>query len=433
MSRFIRIFLMISLILTFFVGCTPRKQPQESTPPGSPTGTKTSDSDKSAGTVDSGGGNTFMGKPLESYIVTVRELPAFISHVQPIIDNEALKDSDLKRVIDFVLDKKSWYLIPADLKQLPSDGIAAAVGTDQAALQDLRQVWLNQKLYDDMKSPQAQGTLIVHEILMGLKLLRFDSALFECRARYYGRHTDQYCLNSYSSDLRGKPSDLTEIDYTQIRSATTKIMEKGATLSLADWTDLLYAEGFSTSVYEYVPKSSKKTLPLSQLADMIQKSKTAKSWPTLGYDFTRFIKDHPELLTAGAQLPETTWKSDVTCDFDIEIKGDQFSVTLKEGDERKIYSSPWTSSVESVLGQDSIEKNYFYRVSSPTLKLTGDAKTGDEVLYVTLKFSNDFLMAAEFDKTICLNSDCSQSANSVNGYKLLCSMKDALNLTPDKK
>ncbi|MBL7546016.1 MAG: hypothetical protein JNL11_19510 [Bdellovibrionaceae bacterium] len=433
MTRLFRILLTISLVLTFFVGCTTRKQTQDSTSPGAPAGTTDSDGDKSAGTVDSGGGNTFMGKPLESYIVKVRELPAFISHVQPIIETEALKDSDLKRVIDFVLDKKSWYLIPAELKQLPSEKIASAVGTDQAALQDLRQVWLNQKVYDDMKSPEAQGTLLVHEILMGLKLLKFDSALFECRARYFGRHTEQYCLSSYSKDLRGKPSDLTEIDYSQIRSATITIIEKGSKMSLADWNDLLYTEGFSTPVYEYVPKSSKKTMPLSQLADMIQKSKTAKSWPKLGYDFTKFITDHPELLTAGAELPDTTWKSDTTCDFDVEIKGDVFSVTLKEGAETKTYSSPWTAPVESVLLQDTVEKNYFYRINSPTLKLTGDTKTGDEVLYVTLKFANDFLMGAEFDKTICLNSDCSQSGNSVNGYKKLCSMKNALKLSSKKE
>lgn len=432
MTQLFRILLTISLVLTFFVGCTTRKQTQDSTSPGSPAGTTASDGDKSAGTVDSGGGNTFMGKPLESYIVKVRELPAFISHVKPIVESDSLKDSDLKRVIDFVLDKKSWYLIPAELKQLPSEKIASAVGTDQAALQDLRQVWLNQKLYDDMKSLEDQGTLIVHEILMGLKILKFDSALFECRARYYGRHTDQYCLSSYSADIRGKPSDLTEIDYSQIRSATTKIMEKGATMSLADWTDLLYTEGFSTSVYEYVPKSAKKSMPLSQLSDMIQKSKLAKSWPKLGYNFTKFIEDHPEVLAAGAQLPDTTWKTDTVCDFDIEIKGDIFSVTLKDGAERKTYSSPWTSQVESVLLQDSMEKNYFYRVSSPTLKLTGDAQAGDEVLYVTLKFSNDFMMGAEFDKTTCLNSGCSQSASSVNGYKLLCSMKNTLKLSSKK-
>lgn len=432
MKRFIRILLTISIALTFFVGCTTRKQTQDSTSPGSPAGTVVSDGDKSAGTVDSGGGNTFMGKPLESYIVKVRDLPAFKNKVQAILENEALKDSDLKRVIDFVLDKKIWYLIPAELKQLPSEKIASAVGTDQAALQDLRQIWLNQTLYDDMKSVDAQGMLLMHEILMGLKLLKFDSALFECRARYYGRHTDQYCLASYSADLRGKPSDLTEIDYSQIRSATTKIMEKGSEFSLADWNDLLYIEGFSTPVFEYVPRSSKTTMKLAQLADMIQKSKTARSWPTFGYDFTKFIEDHPELLTSGAKLPDTTWKSDVTCNFDVEIKGDVFTVTLKDGAETKTYSSPWTSDVESLLQQDSIEKNYFHRINSPKLKLTSDVTTGDEVLYVTLKFASDFLMGAEFDKTICLNSDCSQSANSVNGYKLLCSMKNAMKLSPNK-
>lgn len=433
MTWLIHILLTISLTLTFFVGCNTRKQAEGSLGTGgAPSDTKT-DGNKSAGTVDSGGGNTFMGKPLESYVIKVRDLPAFKDHVDAIIESEALKESDIKRVIYAILDKKTWYLIPAELKQLPADKVASAVGSDQAALQDFRQIWLNQTIFNDMESFQ-QATLIVHEIVMGLKLLKLDSALFECRARHFGRHSDQYCLNSYSADERGKPSDLTKIDYSQIRSVTKKIIDDGKKMSASDWNDLLFHEGFSSTQHEYVPKSGKKTLVLEQLGKMIENSKLIKSWPTLGYDFGKLIKDHPEMLSPGAQWPaDFVWKSDSTCEFDIDVKGDVFSVTLKEGENKKTYSSRWTSVFDATLRQDTLEKNYFYHIDSPTLRQGEVAMTGEDVMFVKLKFSNEMLMGAEFDKTVCLDSDCSQSASSVNGYKMICSMKSSMRLSSAKK
>lgn len=424
MAWFTRILLFSALSLTFFVGCNTRKQTQGSNLPRDPVATG---GPKSEGTVDSGGGNTFNGKPLESYAIKVRELPAFKNKVEALLENQGLQSTRVKAVFDYILDKKTWYLIPGELKKLPSEKIASAVGTDQAALQDFKQVWLNQNIFDEMKEDD-QATLLVHELLMGLRLLRFDSAQSECLIVYYGRHSEQFCKTSYSTDLRGKPSDLTDADYAQIRAATKKVVDDGKAFSADDWEDLLGSEGFSTDDTQFIQKSSRKEIQLSELGTMIEKSKLMKSWPTYGFDFAKFYADNADKFSEGGKLPDMTWNSDTRCDFDITISRDTFTVSH----EGSTYSSPWTSAIGSLLRQDAIDRKYYHHVNSPTLKLNGVVKPGDDVLMVTLKFSNNILMAAELEKASCTNETCSEYGATASAYKVLCYMQQNIKLKSKK-
>jgi hypothetical protein len=418
-----RILLFLAITLTFFVSCTPRGQnPNPGTSPESPLHPPNSE-----GTVDSGGGNTFMGKPLEAYVVDVRRLQAFDDFIRPIIESNALQGSRLKNAFDSIIDKKSWYFVPSELKQLPSEKIASAVGADQAALQDFKQVWVNKNIFDKM-SQQDQAILIVHEMLMGLRLLRFDSNLNECLAFQTEKDKDSFCQNSYSREIRGKPSDLSVADYAQIRAAAKKIMEAGSNFSLQDWEDLLGSEGFSTEAYPFIPKSSKKVFPLEKLGRMVQTSKLTQSWPTFGYDFNKFIQDHTEMLTPGSKPPKMIWKSDLKCNFDLNISSDSFSISLAEGLNQKIYSTRWTREIESSLMRDAFDGRYFYEITTPPLKMRDTSKQGNEVLFVTLKFLDEFLQSADLEKAVCLDSECHNTSARPDSFKVMCYTRSSLNL-----
>ena len=414
--------------LTIFVGCTPNGQspsgianvwPPVSSPP------------KAQGTVDSGGGNTFNGRPLESYAINIRELPAFKEGVSPILESNGLQDSLLRNVLNSIIDKKTWYLIPSELTQLPSEKIASAVGADQAALQDFKQIWLNQNIFDKM-SIQDQSLLVVHELLMGLRLLKFDSALSECLAFRSASQEESFCKNSYSSEIRGKPSDLNSSDYAQIRATAKKLSEGGQKLSLADLNDLLGIQGFSTDDHEFKVKASQKILSIEDLGKMTQTSMLTKSWPTYGFDFNKLIMDHPEMLKPGGQLPNMTWKSDQKCDFSIVTSSDSFSISLNENGGTKTYSSRWTSHIEANLRKDQITKLYFYNVATPILKITESTKQGDEVLFVTLAFLDDFLQSAYLEKALCLNSTCSETGAAIDSFKVMCYTRASLDLNSKK-
>ncbi|MCB0369189.1 MAG: hypothetical protein KDD45_06960, partial [Bdellovibrionales bacterium] len=232
--------------MTIIVSCTPHGQSPSGIskiqPPLSPPEVQ--------GTVDSGGGNTFKGRPLESYAINIRELTAFKEGINPILESNGLQGSFLKNVLNWIIDNKTWYLIPSELTQLPSEKIASAVGTEQAALQDFKQVWLNQNIFD-MMSTHDQTLLIIHELLMGLRLLKFDSKFSECQAFRTANQEESFCKNSYSSEIRGSPLDLSVIDYAQIRSTAKKLSENGQTISFEDLNDLLGTQGFSTEDHEF--------------------------------------------------------------------------------------------------------------------------------------------------------------------------------------
>ncbi len=417
------ILLPIAVALTFIVGCTPNGQ----SPNGKGPGQLPVNPPKSQGTVDSGGGNTFMGKPLESYAIKLRELQAFKENISPILESEGFQGSSLKNVLTSIIDKKTWYLIPSELKQLPSEKIASAVGTDQAALQDFKQVWLNQNIFDKM-TVKDQSVLILHELLMGLRLLKFDSALDECNAFRAPEEKDFFCKNSYSTEGRGKPSDLSVADYAQIRAATTKLIENGQTISVENLNDLLGVEGFSTDDHRFEPKTSRKTISLETLAKMIQTSKLTNSWPELGYDFGKFISDHPELLAPGSKLPNMMWRSDRKCDFGVDVTSDTFSISLIEGDAKKTYSTKWTREIEANLQKDQFEGRYFYEITTPTLKMSETNHQGDEALFVTLKFMDDFLQGAYFEKAVCLDSRCGETGAGPTSFKVMCYTRASLQL-----
>lgn len=400
--------------LTIFVGCTYNSQSPRHTSP-----LPTANPQNSQGTVDSGGGNTFNGKTLESYAINIRELPVFKDRVSPLLESRGLLSLSLKNVFNKIIDQKTWYMIPSELKKLPSEKIASAVGTDQAALQDLKQVWLNQIIFNDMPT-QDQSILIIHELLMGLRLLKFDSPLSECLAFRSLDEKDSFCHNSYLPELRGRPSDLTEIDYAQIRAATKKLSHDGLKFLSSDWNDLLGKQGFSTDDHEFTPTASIKIINLFDLGKMIERSKLSQSWPSFGFNFNKFIGENTELLRPGSQIPSMIWKSDQNCNFSIDMTTDTFSISLIENGTKLTYSSIWTSDFESILQKDQFTGQYFYNITTPTLKINQTTKQGDEVLFVNLKFLDTFLQSVYFDKAVCLNSDCSETGSDPKSYKVMC-------------
>lgn len=409
--------------LTIFVSCVPRSQSSN----GKPNIISPADPLKTQGTVDSGGGNTFAGKPLEAYVINIREHQAFKEFISVLLESNHMQSSLIKNVLNNVIDKKTWYLIPAELKQLPSEKIASAVGAEQAALQDFKQIWLNQNIFEKM-SIKDQSLLIIHELLMGIRLLKFDSAISECLAFKVASQEESFCRNSYSSEVRGKPSDLDVVDYAQIRLTAKKMSDDGPNISEDDLNDLLGTQGFSTSIHQFKTKASQKIMSLQDLGKVVQTSMLTKSWPTFGFDFNKLLVDHPALLKPGAKFPNITWKSDQNCDFSIVVAGDKISISLNEKSGKKIYSSRWDSPIEANLKKDQLTGQYLYNVTTPTLKMTEVAQQGDEILFVTLQFLNDFLQGAYIEKAVCLDSECHQTAAAVDSFKLMCYTRASLQL-----
>ena len=77
---------------------------------------------------------------------------------------------------------RSWYMVPVTLNKLPSERIGVSFPTDQFAVQNLYEVWLDKNLFATMPA-QDKATLLVHELVMGVRLLQYTDNLDQCLAK----------------------------------------------------------------------------------------------------------------------------------------------------------------------------------------------------------------------------------------------------------
>lgn len=427
LGRFLLI--MATILLTFSVSCQRRGQsngspgnpgtPSSPSDTNTPSGTPTPGPIASPGTADSGGGNTFLGKPLESYKVKIQDLEAYKKILAPIIESEKIKGRTTGQGISYVLNKKTWYMIPSELAKLSAEQIGAAVGGEQAALQDFKQVWINSLIFDKM-NVKDQAILIVHEIMMGLRLLKLDKPTISCLAyqtEFAATNQPRDCYGHNDDKAIGKPSDLSKDDYSQIRSATTQIIEAGETLTEDGWKAILAANGF-------IKMSPKKIISLNDLSEMVESSKLMKTWPQYGFDLGKFFGENQAILHSPEKLEGMKFTSDAKCDFDIKIENDTFSLILMENGNEAKYSSRWTSEIEMHLQADMLTRFHLFYIHSPKLKKTETPKKGDVIAEINLKFAEKFLLGAEIRKMTCINDDCSQYGAGIDGYFLNCSTQN---------
>lgn len=139
---------------------------------------------ETGGTDNTGGGNGARGRALDSYIEkNLTETPAFKNHVQPLI--EILSREYPRLAADFyhITYQRDWYFIPVELDEISKNVLGTYAKTDQYALQDLNKIWIDKNKFEAMTSVQDQGTLLIHEIMMGIRLMHFQAKQDHCIAK----------------------------------------------------------------------------------------------------------------------------------------------------------------------------------------------------------------------------------------------------------
>lgn len=208
-----------------------------------------------------GGGNGLNGKPLESFRFDIAALPSYESIRANVIDKLVIRFPELAADLLHVSEERAWYLIPVDLRKLPSNKIGTFFPTDQMAIQGLREIWINDLLFSEMKL-QDQSMLVLHELLMGVKLLQFTNALDQCLVRASvlrfqttepNKHRDERraCFKKFKSvaDVEdrlglGKHASLNKDDYETIRDLTYKLMKNAETADIEDLKAWMEANNF---------------------------------------------------------------------------------------------------------------------------------------------------------------------------------------------
>jgi hypothetical protein len=291
------------------------------------------------GTIDGGGGNVLNDKMLESYIVDPKELSGF-ELLSPLLKNleSVLNDSDVELNF-YVFFKnvlgKSWYLVPTEIIALANDkiGVPFNKGTVQAAFQTFDAVWIDENAFDKL-SLEERAKLILHEIVMGLKILKFESDDKLYAAVNLPRSLPQpedEIINPTRLDLK----NITPTDVAQVRTVTRRLWEHkdlkvqdgffSDGFSRREFGSMMIQHDFERTIY----KEEKLNIGLYQLIagykiENIDNwiSQTASSGHGLSADY-----EHTEEQFENSKKEILSAKSN--CEFNIRrIGGNQAEVTL---------------------------------------------------------------------------------------------------------
>ncbi len=171
------LFLVLCLIL---VSCSP-KDTNEATP--TPNAPPTNNLQQ-GGTDSNGGGNGLNGKLLESYIDrNLKSRVYYVTYLKPLIETLAAEYPYLAADMIHIASERDWYFVPAELEQISKNILGTYAGTDQYALQDLNKIWVNSILFDKMESDLDRATLVLHEMIMGIRLMQYKNTQDLCIAK----------------------------------------------------------------------------------------------------------------------------------------------------------------------------------------------------------------------------------------------------------
>lgn len=228
------------------------------------------------GTSSAGGGGNAICLPeekcymIESFRIGPQSL-ASSAKIKEILVNLGKNIPELAGDLHHVLTDRALYMIPINLKKLSSEEIGVFFSTEQAAMQNLKSIYFNRVIFDRMEE-QDQVFLSVHEMVMGVRLMQFQSKMNICFAETARIFYDAAMQTSsklfsdeevqaFSQKARAKCKEdfplrkfpfkkihLNDIDYANVRQLTEVLVEKQGDIPADEWRKWLKAHDFR--VYE---------------------------------------------------------------------------------------------------------------------------------------------------------------------------------------
>ncbi len=195
------------------------------------------------GTDSTGGGNGIDSKPVEEYIVEINTTPSYKNFIFPLIIKLRTDYPTLANDFYHIAHQRIWYIVPVPLDTIPKNILGTYAVTDQIAIQDLGSIWINTQLFEKMNE-KSQATLLVHEIVMGVRLMQYKEKVDHCIASvssyalsgdYDAYHSKRSsCIKTYGYDLNipYQKFNLSSKDYDLIRKITYLLTQEKIDISM---------------------------------------------------------------------------------------------------------------------------------------------------------------------------------------------------------
>ena len=207
--------------------CTPRG-------PGGSSGPSQQDPFTGNGTITSGGGNTIDGRMTEMYQKSIETLPEYKRYVFPILRKLSKGQPDvLVAYLQWAAKTKVWYFVPRKLASLPADRIAMTfTSTEQLALHSEKEVFIDEPAYL-AQNDHARAYLLLHELVMGAKLLMKKPPEFQCKI-LSGVLSVTACRDKLQMNLATSNPDSTGREATTLLNGSDHESVRSMTVYLAD-------------------------------------------------------------------------------------------------------------------------------------------------------------------------------------------------------
>jgi hypothetical protein len=213
---------------------TPTNAPQQPNLPGSPAPGPLGGN----GTVTSGGGNGVDGSAVELRAVNIENLPEFKSLVLPTLRKMSAGQPDvLVAYLMWTVRQKAWYFIPYSLDTLPQQKTHLSFRSDQLAIHTEREIFIDANAYQKT-SLKARATLLLHEMVMGARLLMKKPARAQCESLSMSSDldvcTDPKMLKMAKDPILDPSEDvhtLNGLDHESVRTMTLLLLNDQQDLS----------------------------------------------------------------------------------------------------------------------------------------------------------------------------------------------------------
>jgi hypothetical protein len=201
------------------------------------------------GTGDGGGGNTCLGKPIESFRTDFSQTPAFQNFLKEKIEQpDWSMDRSSLNAMSWIIHEKPWYLIPRKCahKELKHSRTGLPFHSWQSYLQTQNEVFVVKEDFEGVGMKPAelanlkvwQATMLTHEMAMGMKFLKNEDERTQCLAARFNPNASAIIRRSTTfqleqcrenGEITGKP----QVNYgipnarahSEVRKATESLMD----------------------------------------------------------------------------------------------------------------------------------------------------------------------------------------------------------------
>lgn len=358
-----------------------------------------------------GGGNSYRGKPLESYAKDPAALAAFQKLIVPTLQDLKSKETStnslriLRNLISSVFAQKIWYFVPGPLEHIPTDLLNSAVRTDQAALQGFDRVWIDEDIWNKM-SVDDQSKLLLHEAYMGLKIYQFASPFRLCKAAWGASY------DCAGKEIEDTSIHLTARDYTDVQNMTIQTMSNYAAMTNDEWMALIRQSNLK---FEYDWFEKYVDITPSDLSKLIVQSTVSGFLPTQGYNMRDFDSDTRPPLESQNDLYNYLQKNKESCQIQAKVSGSALHLKLSSKTESfdQVISLP--QKIQSRYDEIFHEKRDLQRIGLSHLSQQERPDGGYTFYNIWLGFDFYRLAQVYIQEMVCTDKDCSSPYIDVKG------------------